>query len=208
MTEIALPDKSVELVERENAIILKLDGWLQELPEAGQDGAVGILEQIMKATTLEELDKPWQSGGLGEWIGWALDVDNIRKHPSDFPGGPSHFLIADAIVAETGEFQTVMTGSIVNMVQLLVAKNNGLLPLRCVPRVAEKPTKDGFYPQHLQVFRRGMALSPASEKPRAEKPGFRDGRPIAESTARVKAQRLAAQEPAPVRHDVPAEPTF
>jgi hypothetical protein len=137
-----------------------------------------------------------------------MDIDNVRKHPSDFPGGPGWFLIADAVIVATGEITTVMTGSTTNMAQLLVARNLGLLPLRCVPRVAEKPTENGFYPQHLQVYRNGMALSPAAERPRTDKPGHRDGRPIAESTARVKAQRLAAApEPAPA-FDVPETPGF
>ncbi|MCL6626645.1 MAG: hypothetical protein K6T68_08695, partial [Alicyclobacillus shizuokensis] len=57
------------------------------------------------------------------------------------------------VVLSSGERLTVTTGSVSIVAQLARAVAIGALPLRCIPRVANKPTKQGYYPQHLEISR-------------------------------------------------------
>lgn len=208
MTEIVPADRSAELAQREAAINAQLTVWFEAIPNAGEDGGLGILEQILAATSLEDLDRPWASGGLGEWTGWCVEVRSLRKMESDFPGGSGWFMLIDAVVVETGEAITLSTGSSNVMAQLLVANHLGVLPARFVPRVAEEPTANGFYPQHLQVYKPSLPLAPgASEQLRAAaKRTEAPGEAAKRARARMEEQRAAKAEPK--SFDVPDEPGF
>lgn len=195
MTDIVPRDHTAELARRADAVNQQLTAWFQEIPHAGQDGAIGILEQIINITDIDQLDRPWATGGLGEWTGYALDITNPRKMESDFPDGNGWFMLLDATVVATGEFLTVSTSSANCMAQALVANHLGKLPLRVIPRVADKPSSNGYYPQHFQVWREGTAITPEAVRPAGQPAGHRGGRPIAETTARIRAERLAAVKP-------------
>jgi hypothetical protein len=132
-------------------VITAYEAMLAEVPDAGNEGIEGILEQIATATSAQELDEPWRAGGLGKYVDVPLVVTGIRKMPSDFGSGLAFFLVVDGAVRATGEKVAVTTGSVSVVAQLVKAWSLNAFPLLVVPRLAKRPTKDGYYPQHLEI---------------------------------------------------------
>lgn len=123
------------------------------VPEAGNEGMASILEQIADARTMRQIDSPWQAGGLAQWRDRAIVVHGMRRMESDYEGGLPWFLILDCADPGTGETFTAMTGSVSIVAQLLQAWSLGGFPYTCVPRLARKPSANGFYPMHLETVR-------------------------------------------------------
>lgn len=142
---VPVPARAVE-----GEVVQFYEGILGGVPDAGQDGIEGILEQIAAASDTAGLDAPWRAGGLGAYIGTPLVITGIRKMPSDFGSGLSCFLVIDGAVRATGEKVTATTGSLSVVAQLLKAWQLDAFPVLVVPRASERPTKDGYYPQHLE----------------------------------------------------------
>lgn len=193
-------------IERANKIVEYLAVCLENIPAGGGDGILGILESIIAAEVPEHLDRAWESAGFGQLIGYRITVDNPRKLESDFAGTLGVYLICDVTVHATGEIKTASTGSYAIMSQILVAHAKGMLPLDFVPHEAEEPTENGFYPQHLKVWRPGMADQPEARQPRsaarlsASKGLTREQRlerTMAEDLAKQAAERAAAETTEP-----------
>lgn len=185
-------------IERANAMMAKITEWFEQVPDGGGDGVLGILELIASAENPEDLDRAWNSAGFGQYLGYALRITNLRKLESDFEGGVSHYLIADAVVHETGEAVTCTTGSYAIMAQLLYANTKGWLPMDFVPHQAEEPTEKGFYPQHLKVWKSYMPTAPDPTRVIARARAQQPTRTPAEMTAELRAKRLSAVKPEPV----------
>ena len=151
--EIATPD----------SINAYLTAILNELPMQGEGDATGILAQIINAETVEDLDSPWQSAGMGKYIGYAIQIDSIKRVESDFPGGLGWYLLCEGTVMETGEYRAFSTSAVAVMAQLLVAWYKGFFPYQVYVRIATKPTKKGFYPIHLELYRGGPLVDLGEE---------------------------------------------
>lgn len=126
---------------------------LAAVPDAGTEGMANILEQIARASSLAQLDAPWQAGGLQQFRDRPIVVTGIRKMESDFAGGLGWFLIMDCADALTGETFVATTGSVAIVAQLVKWWSLGDAPLKCIPRMAKNPTPSGFFPMHLEVVR-------------------------------------------------------
>jgi hypothetical protein len=133
--------------ELQAAVDLMMDG----IPEAGGDAFESIIGALLTVTDARDLDAPWRSAGLGELANTRIVVRGIRKSPSDFPGGLPFFLLVDGAIADTGEVFTVTTGAASVVVQLAKAHQLGALPLTCIPRIADRPSRNGYYPMHLEM---------------------------------------------------------
>lgn len=132
-------------------VIDAYEAMIESVPEAGQDGFEGILEAIALAGDWRALDAPWRSSGMTELANQALVVTGIRKMPSDYPGGLPWFLVIDGANMATGERIAVTTGAVSVVAQLVKAHQLDLFPLVVIPRVADRPSKSGYYPVHLEV---------------------------------------------------------
>lgn len=195
-------------IERANAIIAVMNTYIDAVPEAGGDGILSILEQITGAENPEQLDQAWDTIGFGGLLGYRIKVTNLRKLKSDFKSTIPFYLIADVIIVATGEAKTATTGSYAIMAQLLTANAKNMLPMDFVPHEATEPTENGFYPQHLKVYRAGMPDQPA--------PAAATGRGrIPASRGRSREERFAEQIKADVAaqqsgksFDVPENPEF
>src|SRR6185312_4716543 len=161
---------STELVIRQTGEIATADSInayltaiLNELPMQGEGDATGILAQIINAETVEDLDSPWQSAGMGKYIGYAIEITSIKRVESDFPGGLGWYLLCEGTVMETGEYRAFSTSAVAVMAQLLVAWHRGFFPYQVYVRIATKPTKKGFYPIHLELYRGGPLVDTGEE---------------------------------------------
>lgn len=131
---------------------------LAAIPEAGEGGYEGILEQLATVENVADLDAPWRAEGMANWIGEPLEIRGLRRLESDYQGGLPFFLVVDAASLETGEKVTFTTGAVGVVAQLGKAYQLGAIPgWRVIPRQSERPSESGYYPQHLEVMRGRLA---------------------------------------------------
>lgn len=123
------------------------------IPDAPEDGGLGIVAQIMEAGSVDSLDDPWRTRDMEKLAGERITVYDLHKLPSDFKDGLGVYLVVHAVRAETGEDVTVTTGSVSVVAQLVRAWAMGALPITVIPRIADRPSRNGYYPQHLEIVR-------------------------------------------------------
>jgi hypothetical protein len=143
------PERTSTILSRLESLQLTIQPLLDDVPDSNEDddAFIRILEQLAAAKTVEDLQAPWDSNGLKQYVDQSILVTAIRKSPSRFPGGFSHFLVLDATLKD-GErvVTTTSSGSIV--VQLLKVRSLGQLPVLCIPRAAK--TAKGYDAMHLE----------------------------------------------------------
>jgi hypothetical protein len=195
-------------IARADKVLAKINELFQKVPEPTGDGLLNILEQILEVENAEELDKPWNSSGFEEYLGYAVRISNPRRRESKIKGGLSHYLIVDGVIKASGEFKTLITSSVAIVGQILVANGRGMLPMDFVPLEKETPTENGYYPQHLKVWHPHMPLTPEPGRQRRQAPtmGSGDGAAAARMKERIREQRAAAEPKA--GFDVPETPEF
>lgn len=150
MSNDNLPAERVgTIMTRLESLQLTIQPLLDDVPDsnADDDAYIRIMEQLAGAETLADLQAPWDSNGLAKYIDQSLWVNDIRKSPSDKPGGFSHFLLLDCKTRD-GELVTLTTSAGAVVVQLLKARALGQIPVLVIPRA--KKTKRGFEAQHLE----------------------------------------------------------
>lgn len=126
------------------------ESMLVAVPDVDSGSYERILETIARAKSLADLDAPWRSDGMAAYIDSPLVIRGIAKAPSDFKGALPWFLVVDAVTVPDGEPARFTTGSINVVAQLVKAFAMGAFPVTVIPRQADRPTKDGYYPQRLQ----------------------------------------------------------
>ena len=148
-------EQSQELAVMAPALRERFQEAFLQIPEADSEEAIRqIVEQIFQAETAEALDEPWQGEGMRQFMGRLIHVQAIRRLPSDYPTGPGWYLGCDCVLDATGEKQFVTTGSVAIMAQLITAHLKGMLPLGAVPKQAERKSRNGYFPMHLEIWRR------------------------------------------------------
>ena len=119
-------------------------------------GLASILSQLADSGSAEALDAPWTSEGGKQYLNHPLQVTGLRRVPSDYPGGLPFFLVVTAVDESTASLVTFTTGAVAVVAQLVVAHARGWLPLSCKLVERERPTADGYYPQHLVILAKGQ----------------------------------------------------
>jgi hypothetical protein len=168
----------------------KLAELALKVPGQEGDALASMIEQLLTAERVEDLDAPWSSQGLKDFLGVPIMIASIKRMVSDIADGPGFYLIITGAHAETGESITASTSAVMVMVQLIMAHTNNFLPAIFIPREAERPTADGYYPMHLEVYR-GVKVSA-----KGENLADRAARLVRE-TRKARADAASAQEPAP-----------
>lgn len=133
-------------------VVEAYSAMIADVPEAGGDGMAPILLALAQADHPDDLDAPWRSTGMEDLVNVPLLIQGIRKMPSDYPGGLPWFLVVDAAIIATGELVTFTTGAVSVVAQLAKAHALGAFPWRVIPRQSDRPSKAGYYPQHLEVI--------------------------------------------------------
>lgn len=203
-TEIELrAQRDLEARQEINRLLLEK---LATVPGRSEQAGLEMFKQILAATTLDELDRPWNGNGMADYIDQVITINSIRQEPSSFKDGPGVFLIGDGFVNDTGLVISFMTSSVYEMAQLLVAHDNKLFPWQCIPRVAVKPTENGYYPRHLETYRPGysaLSTEPTAPMQRTEPVGTRGGKTLAEISADARASRDAKRAAQPAADEEP-----
>lgn len=153
------PDGAVVPISEDGPVVLRPDivmayeAMIADVPEAGGDGFEAILQAVLDAQGLQDLDAPWRSSGLEDWANLPLRITGLKRMPSDYDGGLPFFLVVQAVQPATGEIVTITTGAVSIVAQLAKAWSAGWFPLDVIPRKAARPSARGFYPMHLEVRR-------------------------------------------------------
>lgn len=144
--------RTVDL-EKRRAVVARIQTMLDQVPGSEGDGLVLILEQLLAAESPEDLDRPWNTKGMSDYLGRPLMLSGIKKVPSQFRDNTGFFLMVDGVDTTTGEEMSFTTSALAVMVQLIACHVNGWFPRLFIPEQATEPTEDGYYPQHLKVYR-------------------------------------------------------
>lgn len=130
----------------------------------GDDGTGGqrIVEQLLAATSIDDLNAPWEGTSGRSLNGRRLRVLGITQRPSQFDDGAGIFLVVQAADAKTGEAVTFTTSAVAVVLQLAQAWVRGMFPLLADVVVAQRPTSRGFYPYHLQILAAANATAAGS----------------------------------------------
>lgn len=111
-----------------------------------------ILENLLRATKPEDVLRAGETMPSSEVLGIPLQVDAIRASESGYDEGPGRYLHVDATIIGNGDRITFSCGAQDVVLKLVRLHQKGWLPVRCVLRKAEKPTKAGFYPVFLRML--------------------------------------------------------
>lgn len=122
------------------------------IPREDGSGTENILNQILNAKSWEELDEPWQSTDVDDILGKRLTLKRAIRRPSTFAGGLGQFVVCFMQDKKTGQDVVKATGAISIVAQVARAYALQCLPLEIEWCRADRPTENGYYPQHLAVF--------------------------------------------------------
>jgi len=125
------------------------------IPGNDDAGAENIVTQLLAATTIDDLNAPWEGTSGRNLAGKRLQVRGVTARKSSFDGGTGIFLVADAVDAKTGDKAVFTTSALAVVIQLAQAHKLGMFPLLVEVVVADRPTARGFYPYHLRVLAAG-----------------------------------------------------
>ena len=129
------------------------------LPTAEGDASMSIVAQILAATTVEELDAPWNDTDGDELVGVTFEAQSVTAHQSDYADGLGVFLRVEGVRLDNGEVVSFSTGSVSTVAQLVKAYVSGWFPFVVEIVKAERPTKKGYFPLHLKVVAGKVAAS-------------------------------------------------
>lgn len=141
---VALNAQQVEALEA-----FRQMGFL--IPEIEADGGIGIVMDIMNASTLEELDAAWEENNNDRLLNKPLLITQVRRGDSEYKDGLGLFLSVNATVIHSGEDVIFSTGSVSTVAQLVRAYTLKSYPFVAMLVKADKPSKNGYYPQHLVI---------------------------------------------------------
>lgn len=121
------------------------------IPDADGDAEDRIIEALLNAQNIQDLNAPWQSGSLGKYRDTVLTITDVSKLPSDKDQKMGYFLILRGTVRGSGEPFVASTSSHAIMAAITRLWLAQAIPVDVIPRKADKPSRNGFYPEHLEV---------------------------------------------------------
>lgn len=119
---------------------------------AGEDAYDDILTQIMNASSVLELNAPWDTHKAEQLEGHRLRIDSIKRSESDFAEGLGMYLVCKGVNLTSGEKFTLTIGSVSAVAQLAKVHYMEGFPVVCRIVIAERPTKRGYRPVHLNII--------------------------------------------------------
>ena len=149
---------STELATIDPATVKRFAQMATMVPSEDGGGYERILDAILSAESWETLSDPWESTNAEKLRGKRLRVESVMRRPSQFAGGLGIFLVVKSVDLKTGEALVWTTSSVAIIAQLVRAYALRAFPLVAEVVIADRPTSQGFYPQHLHI----LAATPAA----------------------------------------------
>lgn len=151
------PTDANAVAEYSPELIAKVRDLVAGIPDNDDAGAENIINQLLAAETVDDLNSPWEGTSGRKLAGKRLRVLGITARRSSFDGGTGIFLVADAVDVGTGERSVFTTSALSCVIQLAQAHKLAMFPLLVEVVVAERPTARGFYPYHFKVLAAGSS---------------------------------------------------
>lgn len=171
-TDVAVPETptaAVVAISQENRAMFAQ--MVTMVPGAEDDGINSILAQILKASTWAELSDPWNTEKSAQMVDIDLRIDSITRHDSSYQDGLGVFLLIRGKRMDTEDEFAFACGGVSVVAQLVTAYALQAFPLYGTLRRADKPSKRGYYPLHLDVTGSAAGvLQPGQRKPADELP--------------------------------------
>ena len=153
------PADNQEVAEYSPELIAKVRELVAAIPDNDAAGAENIINQLLAAETIDDLNAPWDGTSGRKLAGKRLRILGITARRSSFDGGTGVFLVCDAVDSGTGERAVFTTSALSCVIQLAQAYRLGMFPLLVEIVVAERPTARGFYPYHFRVLAAGSSAA-------------------------------------------------
>ncbi len=123
------------------------------IPDVDTDGASErIVLQILQAETWDDVDAPWDREPKDELIDKEMRIDSIMRRQSSYAGGLGVFLIVRGHLIDDERDVVFTTSSISVVAQLVKLFMLNALPVYAKLLKSERPSANGYWPQHLEVF--------------------------------------------------------
>ncbi len=134
-------------------VVQQFSRMLTLVPEADDsEAAIMIAGQVLGATSLNDIDKPWAETEEAKMTGKQIVIHGATRRESDFQDGLGWYFRIDYTDIRTGERSSFSTGSVSILAQVAKAYTLDALPFAALVVEAEKATKRGFHPQHLEIL--------------------------------------------------------
>lgn len=147
-------------VELSQELIDLMRPMVTAVPDYEAGTGEDILKRLLVAKTIDELESVFKGRDLPLDRPWI--IQGIAKAESDFKGGIGFYLVMNCVDPTNGEQKVFNTGSGNIMGQLLALFAQEAFPVRAVAIQADKPSKNGFYPQRLtEITLERTAAAPA-----------------------------------------------
>jgi hypothetical protein len=122
------------------------------IPSDVGGGQEDILRKLFAATTWDELNEPWEATKVDDILGKPMRLVSVVRRPSSFQSGLGIMLVVKLTDAKTGKEHVKATGSVSIVGQLAWLYFMGATAVLIEWCRAERPSTQGFYPQHLKIL--------------------------------------------------------
>lgn len=133
------------------ALIERFAGMVFLFDPVESDGGASLVEQLLNTRDVSQLDAPWQQKDEDEILNRWLEIRGAHWEYSDYSEGTGVYLQIDAVDIEKSQRVRVSSGSVSVIAQLAAVQSLGAFPITAMIVRAQKKTKQGFYPKHLEV---------------------------------------------------------
>lgn len=146
-----LEDQREQLSKLPEALLAQFSQMAVMLPETESDGGASIIEQVLGAVDVQDLDAPWDAKDPDALLDKWIIVTEVTRSISDYADGLGVFLVITSVDDDSGEEFVWTSGSMGVVAQLVRAYTMDWLPCRCRLVKAERKTKSGYDTYHLEV---------------------------------------------------------
>lgn len=110
---------------------------------------VSALAAILNGHTAEDILSEQTVEKAKDWLDREFVIHDFRWHASDMKDGLGFFQSWDITTEGSDDHLILNNGAMTCMAQVYALKRDDLLPATVTLTQADKPTKNGYYPQRL-----------------------------------------------------------
>lgn len=137
-----------EVVEIAPALIQQFAAMVSAIPDFEAGGGDGIIEAILSAKTIEDVDSPWTTKREAP-VGRPLFIVGLSKAPSEFEGGLPFYVVIETVSPSSGEVKEYTIGAVPCVAQLVKWWTLDAFPLACTVEEVKSKKNEGRTSKHL-----------------------------------------------------------
>ena len=150
ITQAGSPDLAIPSREAEESNFHYLERLMAMLPEPEGDGADLLIGKILGAESMQEENDVWETTSSRELVGKRYVFEAVAARPSGVGQGLQYFLVCTVTDCDTGERDTITTGSLNIVASLMRRVLSGDLPAVATIEGPKRQLESGRIPLHLR----------------------------------------------------------